>query len=157
MLVCHLLASLIVQLVKNLPAMQETLFWSLGGEDPLEDGMATHSSILAWRILWTEGPGGYSPWGHKESDRTEPLTLQQHLVSRIHWPVVWWAEALGLVNSGFLAYLLLDIVFGIWFFLYYCKQCLFENLIFFFLVQSLVQSLKPQRVGIHSSFFCGRK
>ena len=44
--------------VKNLPAMQETGFNSLGGEDPLEKGMATHSSILAWRILWTEEPGG---------------------------------------------------------------------------------------------------
>ena len=46
--------------------MQETLetqFWFLGREDPLEDGMGTHSSILAWRIPWTEKPGGYSPWG----------------------------------------------------------------------------------------------
>jgi len=42
---------------KNLPAMQETWVWSLGWEDPLEKGMATHSSILAWRILWTEEPG----------------------------------------------------------------------------------------------------
>ena len=47
--------------VKNSPAMQEmeeTQVQSLGGEDPLEEGMATHSSILAWRILWTEEPGG---------------------------------------------------------------------------------------------------
>ena len=51
-------ASLVAQTVKNLPAMQETLVWSLGWEDPLEKGMATHSSILAWKILWTEGPGG---------------------------------------------------------------------------------------------------
>ena len=43
---------------KNLPAMWETQVQSLGQEDPLEKGMATHSSILAWRILWTEGPGG---------------------------------------------------------------------------------------------------
>ena len=50
-------ASLVAQMVKNLPAMQETRFWSLGQEDPLEKGMATHSSILAWRILWTEEPG----------------------------------------------------------------------------------------------------
>ena len=51
-----------VQLVKNLPAMQETLVLSLGGEDPLEMGMATHSSILAWRIPWTERSlVGYSP------------------------------------------------------------------------------------------------
>ena len=46
------------QTVKNLPAMWETWFWSLGWEDPLEKGMATQSSILAWRIPWTEEPGG---------------------------------------------------------------------------------------------------
>jgi len=50
-------ASLVAQMVKNLPAMQETRVQSLGGEDPLEKGMATHSSILAWRIPWTEEPG----------------------------------------------------------------------------------------------------
>ena len=46
-------ASLVAQLVKNLPAMRETWVWSLGWEDPLEKGKATHSSILAWRIPWT--------------------------------------------------------------------------------------------------------
>ena len=46
------------QTVKNLPAMQETWVQSLGQEDPLEKGMATHSSILAWRTPWTEEPGG---------------------------------------------------------------------------------------------------
>ena len=51
-------ASLVAQTVKNLLAMQETWVRSLGREDPLEKGMATHSSILAWRILWTEEPGG---------------------------------------------------------------------------------------------------
>ena len=50
-------ASLVAQLVKNLPAMQETRIWSLGWEDTLEKEMATHSSILAWRIPWTEKPG----------------------------------------------------------------------------------------------------
>ena len=45
--------------------MQETGIQSLGWEDPLEKGMATHSSILAWGIPWTEEPAGYSPWGHK--------------------------------------------------------------------------------------------
>ena len=48
----------IAQMVKNLPAVQETQVRSLGQEDPLEKEMATHSSILAWRILWTEEPGG---------------------------------------------------------------------------------------------------
>ena len=51
-------ASLVVQMVKNLPAMQETQVQSLGQKDPLEKEMATHSSILAWRIQWTEEPGG---------------------------------------------------------------------------------------------------
>ena len=50
--------SLVAQMVKNLPARQETWVPSLGGEDPLEKGMATHSSILAWKIPWTEEPGG---------------------------------------------------------------------------------------------------
>ena len=65
-------------MVKKLPAMremQETRVRSLGQEDPLEEGMAAHSSILAWRIPWTEEAGGYRPWGCKESDTTERLTL----------------------------------------------------------------------------------
>ena len=48
---------------------------SLGWEDPLEEEMATHSSILACEIPWTEEPGGYSPWGGRESDTTECLSL----------------------------------------------------------------------------------
>ena len=51
-------ASLVAQMVKNLPAMQETWLRSLGWEDPLKKEMATHSSTLAWRIPWTEEPGG---------------------------------------------------------------------------------------------------
>ena len=51
------------QLVKNLPAVQETQVWSLNWEDPLEEGMATHSSILAWRILWTEEHGRLQSMG----------------------------------------------------------------------------------------------
>ena len=65
-------ASLVAQTIKNLPAMQETQVQSLGWEDALEKGRATHSSILAWRIPWTEEPGGlYSPGGRKEWDLTE--------------------------------------------------------------------------------------
>ena len=62
-------------MVKNLPAMQETQVQPMNQEDPLEKGMATHTSLLAWRIPWTEEAGGYSPWGHKESDMTKWLTL----------------------------------------------------------------------------------
>ena len=61
---------LIAQPVKNLPAMQETWVQSLGREDRLEKEMATHSSILAWRIPWTEEPGGLQSMGSQESDTT---------------------------------------------------------------------------------------
>ena len=57
---CPMLAA---QMIKNLPAMQESQVPSLGWEDPLEKQMATHSSILAWRILWTEEPGGLQSMG----------------------------------------------------------------------------------------------
>ena len=65
-------ASLAALMVKNLPAMRETWVRPLGQEDPLEEGMATQSSVLAWRIPWTErNLASYSPRGHKESDTTE--------------------------------------------------------------------------------------
>ena len=56
-------ASLVAQMVKNLPAMQETWVQALGGEDPLEKEMAIHSSLLAWEIPWTEEPGGLQSIG----------------------------------------------------------------------------------------------
>ena len=73
------MASLVSQLVKNPPAMQETCVRSLGWEDPPEKGKATHSSILAWRIPWL-----YSSWGCKELDTTERLSLS--LVNRDKHP-----------------------------------------------------------------------
>ena len=66
-------ASLVAQLVKNLPAMQDTQIQSLGWDDPLEKGKATHSSILAWP---GEFYGLYSPWGRKESDTTDNFCFQ---------------------------------------------------------------------------------
>ena len=57
--------------VKNLPAMWETGVRSLSQEDPLEEEMATHSRILAWRIPWTRSLAGYSPWDGKELDTSE--------------------------------------------------------------------------------------
>ena len=83
------LASLVAQLVKNLPAVWETWIQPLGWEDPLAKGKANHSSILAWRIPWT-----VSPWGRKESDTTEqlslsllPLVKMEHLTNTFHCPV----------------------------------------------------------------------
>ena len=69
------------QRLKGLPAMRETWVQSLGREDSLEKEMATHSSILAWRIPWTEEPGGHNPWGRKESGTTEQL----HFASSLHF------------------------------------------------------------------------
>ena len=68
--------SLVALVGKNLPAMQEMWVRSLGWEDPLEKGMATHCSILTWRIAWTEDLVGYPVHGGlKELDMTERLTL----------------------------------------------------------------------------------
>ena len=77
--------------------MQETQVWSLGLEDPLEEGMATHSSILAWRIPWTEEPGGlYSPWGSQSvrpnwSTNAFTFTLLQKkkIQDWRRWPGSW--------------------------------------------------------------------
>ena len=63
------------QAVNNVPAMRETRVQSLGQEDPLEKGMATHSSILAWEIPWTKEPGGL----RNESENTEQLTRYYHI------------------------------------------------------------------------------
>ena len=72
-------------MVKNLPAVQETQVRSLGWEDPLEMGMATHSSILAWRIPWTEEPGGLQSMGSKR-----PFTLSNKAaMSIVHPPGVY--------------------------------------------------------------------
>ena len=65
------LFSLVAQMVKNMPTMQKTQVQSLGWEDSLEKEMATHSSILAWKIPWQRSLVGYSPWGGKESETTE--------------------------------------------------------------------------------------
>ena len=72
------------QLVKNLPAMQETQVWSLGREDPLEKGRAIYSRIIAWRIPWTEEPGDlYSLWNSKELDTTEWL-YKNYQITRLY-------------------------------------------------------------------------
>ena len=70
-----ILKGLLKGFIKNPPATQETQVRSLCQEDPLEKGMATHCSILAWRIPRTQEPGGLQSWGHKESDTTEELSL----------------------------------------------------------------------------------
>ena len=73
------------RLIKNRPAMQETWVQSLGWEDPLAKGMATHFSTRAWGNLWTEELWGLSPWGHKESDTTERLSLSLWAFLVVNW------------------------------------------------------------------------
>ena len=67
-------ASLVAQMVKSLPTMQQTQVRSLHQEDALEKEMATHSSIIAWKSHRQRSPAGYSPWGCKESDMTKRLS-----------------------------------------------------------------------------------
>ena len=74
--------------------MQETRVRVLGREDPLEKELATHSSILAWRISWTEEPGGLQSRGLRESDTTEWLSLSLHFYPL---PVGWYHDSLGSV------------------------------------------------------------
>ena len=83
------MASLVAQMVKNLPVMQETRLQFLGWEDPLEKGVVPHSRVLAWRIPWTEDLAGYSSWHCKELGTTEQLTpttlsVQFSSVKHIH-------------------------------------------------------------------------
>ena len=81
------------QRVKNLPAKQETQemqFWSLGLEDPPEEELATHSSILAWKIPWTKEPGGLRPWGSRRV-RHDLATKHTH-TRKTNKPVKKWAK-----------------------------------------------------------------
>ena len=96
-------ASLVAQMVKNLFAMRETQVWSLGREGPLEKGMVTHSSILAWKIAWTEEPAGLQSMGSERVRQTEWLTFHSfhshgsEVVSNcafdLHFPNNWCCGA----------------------------------------------------------------
>ena len=98
-LTIYLRTSLVARTVKNPPAMQETQVQSLGWEDPLENGMTSHSSILAWRIPWTEEPGKLQSMGlqrvrHDWATNTFTLTLNNYYfivewmsVSHLSWPI----------------------------------------------------------------------
>ena len=88
-------ASLVAQIVKRLPAMQETQVWSLGWKDPLEKKMATHFSILAWRIPWTEELGGLQSMGsqrvgHDWANNT--LTQYCHLREKAGSSIYWFMK-----------------------------------------------------------------
>ena len=86
--------SLVAQTVKSLPVMQVNWVQSLGPEDPPEKGMTTHSSILAWRIPWTEEPGRLQSMS-KESDTTEQLTLSLFLLH-----LTWHCQYLDIIRQN---------------------------------------------------------
>ena len=103
------MASLVIQMVKNLPAIQETWVQSLGWEDPLEEGMATHSSILAWSIPWTEEPGGLQSRGLQRVRQDWATWLTHAYIMSIRqcrgdegekagvrWPILFLAPCLAL-------------------------------------------------------------
>ena len=104
--------SLVAHMVRNSLAMQETQIWSLGWEDPLEKGMATHSSILAWRIPWIEELVGYSPWGcwvrhnwtntsylaYNYTPKSEKAMAPHS--STLAWKIPWVEEPGGLQSMG---------------------------------------------------------
>ena len=96
-------ASLVAHLVKNPPAMWETWVWSLSGEDPLEKGMATHSSILAWRIPWTEEPGRLQSMGSQKwvTFTHSSLVLTSRILKKLILPVlslVLWRSGKSLIS-----------------------------------------------------------
>ena len=84
-------------MAKRLPTMWETRVQSLGQQDVLEKAMATHSSILAWKIPWTEEPVGYSPWGRKELDMTE----QFHFTFLVIFFLIFQLHLMGIWNLRF--------------------------------------------------------
>ena len=91
----HFSISVVTWRVKYLPAIWKTWVRSLGCKDPLEDGMATHSSILAWRIPKDKATWwGYGPWGRKESDMTGRLSKHTHSIFLDLLPR-WWKQNLN--------------------------------------------------------------
>ena len=96
-------SQIILKILKNLPAMRETWVWSVGWEDPLEEGMTTHSSVLAWRIPWTEEPGGLQSMGSQRLryDWAKKHTYTHHI--RVdHWSTgrIWPGIYTGQCGKG---------------------------------------------------------
>ena len=93
-------ASLVSQMVKNLPAMQKTWVQSLDGDDPLEKEMTTHSSTLPGEFHEQGSLVGYTPWSHKESDTTERLSLSPSLSSLVY--------AMEIIRAAVIYFCLID-------------------------------------------------
>ena len=116
-----LIPSLGAQTVKNLPAIQETQVQSLGWEDPLEKGMVTHSSILSWRIPWTEEPGGLQP---TESERVGHDWEMNTLSCLPTQASLWQISKIGAIVPS----MSVCVIFTIWF----CDSSIKRQTLFLF-------------------------
>ena len=96
--------SLVAQMVKNLPSIWEIQVQPLGWDDPVEKEMATHSSILAWRIPWTEELVGSSPWGQKELNMTNSNAFTFHFLWNVKCSLPYFMPRFW--NLGFYVYIL---------------------------------------------------
>ena len=93
-------ASLLAQLVKNLPAVQETWVWSQGREDPLEKEMASHASTLAWKIPWTEEPGGLQSMGSQRVRHDRVTNTFAFTFHSVFGPLRWLSGKESTCNAG---------------------------------------------------------
>ena len=126
------------QTVKSLPAMQETQVHSLGPEYLLEKGMATHSSVLSWRIPWTEVE--YSPWGHIDSDTTEWVTH----IWRNYWTRTIPRKTVGSWITLFWDFLIVFILYYSWFTVLYYFQVYSKLIQFYICITYSYQSRKVE-------------
>ena len=135
--------SLAAQTVKHLPTMRETQVQSLGQEDPLEKEIATHSSILAWKIARMEGRSRLHPWGHKELDMTEQLHfhLQSSLPTSIYWIDCLFSIEYSWLHCQILVEFILRFTSGL-FILFHWSICHFCASIILFDCYSFMVNLK---------------
>ena len=151
-------ASLVAQTVKNLPALWETWVWSLGGEDPLEKEMATHSNILAWRIPWTEKPSRLWFTGWQRVWRDWVDTISTFIFNPLQYCLPIMVPASSLVWSYDLRHLLSSLSYLPWVFPLVDPKSLLSALIVplqpvFF--QLLIQCL-PQ-TGMHLGIYTDKE
>ena len=106
-----------VWMVKNLPAMRDSQVQSLGQEDPLEKGMTTHSSILTWRIPWTEELGWLQSKGSQRAGQTEQLTLSLNICKHLFFD----SKTIKYLSHKILLENFIKIIFGCW--IYFLLKC----------------------------------
>ena len=128
--------SLVAQMVKRLPTMWETQVQSLGREDPLEKEITTHSSILAWKIPWTEEPGRLQSMGLRSRTRLSDFRSFHFLIGLFVFLILNCMSCLYILEINHLSVASFDIIFS------HSKGCLFTLLIASFAVQKFLGSIR---------------